>query len=94
MANKARTLKSGWRRKLASARQRFVLTAREKRVVGFILAAFVLGLGTKYYRDNHRQASPTPPKTVTLKQSPDESIRKAVSKDRKNLRRPKSNPEH
>ena len=35
-----------------------VLTPEEKRVVAFVLAAFVLGLGTKYYRDNHRQSPP------------------------------------
>jgi hypothetical protein len=32
---------------------RFVLTPEEKRVVVFVLAAFLLGLCTKYYRDTH-----------------------------------------
>jgi hypothetical protein len=43
--------------KLDKARQRFRLTSAEKRVVVFILAAFVLGLFTKCYRDAH----PSPP---------------------------------
>lgn len=34
-----------------------VLTPEEKRVVIFVLAAFVLGLGTKYYRTNHSPSS-------------------------------------
>jgi hypothetical protein len=34
-------------------RQRLVLTPEEKRVIGFILVAFLLGLGTKCYRDAH-----------------------------------------
>ena len=28
-----------------------ILTAEEKRIVTFVLAAFMLGLGTKIYRD-------------------------------------------
>jgi len=32
---------------------RFVFTPEEKRVLIFILAAFVLGLATKQYRDTH-----------------------------------------
>ncbi|HKP03638.1 MAG TPA: hypothetical protein VJU77_09800 [Chthoniobacterales bacterium] len=37
-------------------RQIFVLTPEEKRTLTFVLAAFVLGLGTKYYRQ--KQAVP------------------------------------
>jgi hypothetical protein len=40
-----------------------VLTREEKRVIVFILAAFVLGLGTKCYRDKH----PQPPVTIDPK---------------------------
>jgi hypothetical protein len=34
-------------------RHRFVLTAEEKRVITFVIAAFLLGLATKCYRDAH-----------------------------------------
>jgi hypothetical protein len=34
-------------------RQKLLLTREEKRVIIFILAAIVLGLGTKCYRDKH-----------------------------------------
>jgi hypothetical protein len=43
--------------KLDQVRQRFRLTSMEKRVVLFVVAAFVLGLVTKCYRDAH----PSPP---------------------------------
>ena len=36
-------------------RHKFVLTPEEKRVISFVVAAFILGLGTKYYRDTHPQ---------------------------------------
>jgi hypothetical protein len=39
----------------AELRHRFVLTAEEKRVITFVIAAFLLGLGTKCYRDAHPQ---------------------------------------
>ena len=39
----------------AELRHRFVLTPEEKRVVAFVLAALLLGLGTKCYRDTHPQ---------------------------------------
>jgi hypothetical protein len=42
---------------------RFVLTPEEKRVVVFVLAAFLLGLGTKYYRDTHPAPIPAKAKT-------------------------------
>jgi hypothetical protein len=47
-----------WRFKLDQARQRFRLTATEKRVVVFVLAAFVLGLVTKCYRDTLPSPAP------------------------------------
>jgi hypothetical protein len=37
----------------------FVLTLEEKKVICFVLLAFVLGLVTKEYRDKH--PPPTPP---------------------------------
>ncbi len=51
-------LKNNWRFKFGEARQRFRLTPTEKRVAVFVLAAVVLGLATKCYRDTH--FSPTP----------------------------------
>ena len=51
-------VKNNWRFKFAEARQRFRLTPTEKRVTVFVLAAIVLGLTTKCYRDAH--FSPTP----------------------------------
>jgi len=38
-------------------REIFVLTPEEKRIVCFVLIAFVLGLATKYYRMAHPPAS-------------------------------------
>ncbi len=51
-------VKNNWRFKFGEARQRFRLTPTEKRVAVFVLAAVVLGLATKCYRDTH--FSPTP----------------------------------
>jgi hypothetical protein len=45
-------------------RHRFVLTPEEKRVISFVVAAFILGLGTKCYRDTH----PQPPVQMEKKQ--------------------------
>jgi hypothetical protein len=53
--------------------QRFRLTATEKRVAAFILAAFILGLVTKCYREAHPSALPSrsdrgevPPRALTV----------------------------
>ena len=46
--------------KLDQTRQRFRLTSTETRVIVFVLAAFVLGLVTKCYRDAHPSPAPTP----------------------------------
>jgi len=51
-------VKNNWRFKFGEARQRFRLTPVEKRVAVFVLAAVVLGLARKCYRD--AQFSPTP----------------------------------
>ncbi len=40
-------------------RQVFVLTQEEKRIVCFVIVAFLLGLATKHYRDAHPR--PVPP---------------------------------
>jgi hypothetical protein len=47
--------KKTWRFKFDEVRQRFRLTPVERRVAIFIIAAFVLGLITKCYRDAHPQ---------------------------------------
>jgi hypothetical protein len=39
----------------------FILTPGEKRVLTFVVAAFVLGASTKHYRDTHRRPSETAP---------------------------------
>jgi hypothetical protein len=46
-------LKKRRRSKFDQLRQRLILTPAEKRVAAFVLMAFVLGLGTKCYRDRH-----------------------------------------
>ena len=45
---------------------RLVLTHREKAVVLFVITAFLLGLGVKYYRDHHRPAAPAPETKHTM----------------------------
>jgi hypothetical protein len=50
-----RELKKLRRFRFDEVRQRFRLTPTEKRVAAFVLAAFVLGLATKCYRDTHLQ---------------------------------------
>jgi hypothetical protein len=50
-------VKKNWRLKFDTVRQRFRLIPTEKRVAVFVLAAFMLGLITKCYRDAH----PSPP---------------------------------
>ena len=44
-------------------KHRFVLTPEEKRVILFVMTAFLLGLGTKCYRDTH----PRPPVQMETK---------------------------
>jgi hypothetical protein len=50
-----RELKKPLRFRFDEVRQRFRLTPTEKRVAVFVLAAFVLGLATKCYRDTQSQ---------------------------------------
>jgi len=46
----------------AELRHKFILTPEEKRVICFVVAAFLLGLGTKYFRNAHRQTPILPEK--------------------------------
>jgi hypothetical protein len=46
-------------------RQRFRLTSAEKRVVLFVVAAFVIGVLTKCYRDAHPYPVSPPLKATT-----------------------------
>jgi hypothetical protein len=76
-----------WPWKSEELRQKLVLTPEEKRVIVFLVAAFVLGIGAKYYRDKHPQPIPyvdpkhpwrkdaTPPPSSTPK-----ALRKALKK--------------
>jgi hypothetical protein len=52
-------LKPGDRWSWDELRHRFVLTPEEKRVIAFVIAALLLGLATKCYRDEHPQPPPT-----------------------------------
>ena len=51
-------------------RQIFVLTLEEKKAVCCIIAALVLGLATKHYRDTH----PQPPRPPSAKEQRDAGI--------------------
>jgi hypothetical protein len=62
----------------AELRHRFVLTSEEKRVICFVIAALLLGLGTKCYRDKHPQTSIK----IEKKHSASRSARDKVSKPR------------
>jgi len=48
-------------------REIFILTSEEKKTIAFVLIAFVLGLGTKYYRDHHPVPAPKPMTAVREK---------------------------
>jgi hypothetical protein len=49
-------LKTRWRSRFETLRQRLVLTPEEKRLIVFVFIAFILGLATKHYRDTHPPA--------------------------------------
>jgi len=51
-------------------REIFVLTLEEKKIVCFLLLAFVLGLATKYYRDRHPAPPPKPATAAREKAAP------------------------
>jgi hypothetical protein len=59
--------KTNWRSRLDRFRQRFVLTPHEGRVVAFVVAAFLLGLFTKHYRETHSTAVPASTKAKPAK---------------------------
>jgi hypothetical protein len=75
-------------RRQVPRRQIFVLTPEEKRVLVFVLVAFVLGLGAKHYRDSHPQPPPSIDKkhpwrthaTTTPSPSPQKAQRKPQKK--------------
>jgi hypothetical protein len=52
LGRKSETLKAPELWTWAELRHKFVLTPEEKRVIGFVIAAFLLGLVTKCYRDS------------------------------------------
>ena len=58
-------MKSSERWSWDDLRHRFVLTPEEKRVINFVLLAFLLGVGTKCYRDSHPQT----PSSIAKKHS-------------------------
>jgi hypothetical protein len=74
-------------RRQVPRRQIFVLTPEEKRVLVFVLVAFVLGWGAKHYRDTHPQPPSIDKKhpwrthaTTTPSPSPQKAQRKPQKK--------------
>jgi hypothetical protein len=65
--NRLVSKKTSWRSRLDRFRQRFVLTPHEQRVVAFVVAAFLLGLFTKYYRETYPTAVPASTKAKPAK---------------------------
>jgi hypothetical protein len=49
--------------------QKFVLTPEEKRVIVFVLTAFILGLAVKHYRDTHPHPITLPSKKTYRSQA-------------------------
>jgi hypothetical protein len=70
-------LKKHWRFKVDQAKQRFRLTSAERQVAAFVLAAVMLGLVTKCYRDRH--PSPAPLTTTKQHQSSSRHARRLPS---------------
>jgi hypothetical protein len=56
-------------RGLARMMQKFVLTPEEKRVIIFVLTAFILGLAVKHYRDTHPHPITLPSKKTYRSQA-------------------------
>jgi hypothetical protein len=85
-------LKFPARWKFDELKQRLVLTREEKRVIVFILAAFVLGLAAKHYRDTHPQPVPyidkKHPHSRGYRALPSPST--SVTPARKKMRKPRS----
>ncbi len=48
-------MKQVWRARLEALRNRLALTPKEKRIIAFVIVAFLLGLGVKCYRETHPQ---------------------------------------
>jgi hypothetical protein len=51
-------LKRIWPARFEALRNRLVLTPKERRVIAFVVTAFLLGLCAKCYRENHPQKPP------------------------------------
>jgi len=85
-------LKFPARWKFNELKQRLVLTREEKRVIAFILAAFVLGLAAKHYRDTHPQPAPYIDKKHPYSRGyrPSPSPSQPVTPARKKMRKPRS----
>jgi len=82
-------LKFPGRQKFNELKQRLVLTSEEKRVIAFILAAFVLGLAAKHYRATHPRPMPDVDKkhphfgAYSISPSPSQSMTPTQKKARK-----------
>ncbi|HJT80088.1 MAG TPA: hypothetical protein VJ719_02730 [Chthoniobacterales bacterium] len=48
----------------------FVLTKQEKRIILFVVFAFLLGLAVKTYRETHPQSPPTVPAVEKTRPKP------------------------
>jgi hypothetical protein len=66
----------------------FVLTSEEKRVLIFILSAFLLGVATKEYRVRHPVAATAP--KIALKSRPQRTSQSAQPNTRQAAEKPKS----
>ena len=77
--------------KFDELKQRLVLTSEEKRVIAFILAAFVLGLAAKHYRAAHPQLAPPIDKKHPHSRaySPSSSPSRPVTPTQKKVREPR-----
>jgi hypothetical protein len=62
-------------------REIFVLTPEEKRTICFVLIAFVLGLGTKHYRETHLPSSSPIEVVMRLVSASPHPAQKRVKKD-------------
>lgn len=73
-------VKNSWRFKFGEARQRLRLTPTERRVAVFVLAAVVLGLATKCYRDAHFSPYPRDRENRTSKLCKDDKDQRRFPK--------------
>jgi len=85
-------LKFPRRWKLDELKQRLVLTSEEKRVISFVLIAFVLGLGTKCYREAHPQSVPDVDKKHPWRTRATPSTASSPPKTQRKSRKKKQSP--